>query len=196
MKIIGLTGGIGSGKTTVSRMFSDLGIPVYIADTEAKKLTNSSKTIKKELIKVLGKKAYVNDKLNKKYVAGLIFNNEDLLKKVNSIIHPRVAEHFNNWCEKQNATYIIKEAAILSENGSYKGCDLTILITAPLKDRLARVLKRDSITKKEIEDRIKNQWSDDIKSEFADFVIENLDINTTQEKVKRIHLFLLKNQTE
>lgn len=194
MKIIGLTGGIGSGKTTVSKMFSDLGIPIYIADIEAKKLTSSSKLIKKELINLLGEKAYTKGKINKKFIANLIFNNEDLLAKVNSIIHPRVAKHFNNWVKKQNAPYCIKEAAILFENEGYKNCDLNILITAPLQNRINRVLKRDSISIKEIEDRIKNQWTDEVKSELADFIIENIELKITQKKVYNIHLFLLKNQ--
>ncbi len=193
MKIVGLTGGIGSGKTTVSKMFNELGIPVYIADIEAKKLTNSSDLIKKELIGILGEEAYLKGMLNKKYVANLIFNDKELLEKVNSIIHPRVAEHFNNWCEKQKTSYIIKEAAILFENEGYKSCDFTVLITAPLQERIKRVLERDSITEKEIEDRIKNQWSDDVKSELADFVIENIDLNATRKRVDEIHLFLLKS---
>lgn len=193
MKIVGLTGGIGSGKTTVSKMFAELGVPVYIADIEAKKLTNSSYIIKKELIQVLGEDSYLKGKLNKKYVANLIFNNEDLLKKVNTIIHPRVAAHFKNWCEKQNTSYVIKEAAILFENGSYKSCDFSILITAPLQERIKRVLIRDSSSEKEIEDRIKNQWSDDIKSELADFVIENINLEATQKRVDEVHLFLLKS---
>lgn len=193
MKIVGITGGIGSGKTTVSAMFSDLGIPVYIADIEAKKLTNSSKIIKKQLIKLLGKNSYLEEKINKKYVADLIFNDKELLDKVNSIIHPKVVEHFKRWCKKQKTAYIIKEAAILFENEGYKNCDYTILITAPLQVRIKRVLKRDSVTKKEIEDRIKNQWSDKKKKELADFTIENIDLEKTNEKVKKIHLYLLKN---
>jgi len=194
MKIVGITGGIGSGKTTVSAMFSDLGIPVYIADVEAKKLTNSSKIIKNKLIKLLGEESYLEGKINKKYVADLIFNDKELLDRVNSIIHPKVAEHFKRWCKKQKSAYVIKEAAILFENEGYKNCDFTILITAPIQVRIDRVLKRDAITKKEIEERIKNQWSDNKKKELADFTIENIDLKTTREKVKKIHLFLLKNQ--
>ena len=194
MKIVGLTGGIGSGKTTVSEMFKELGIPVYIADIEARKLTNTSKTIKKEIIQILGESAYNNGKINKKHVADLIFNDENLLKKINKIIHPKVAEHFKNWCGIQNAPYIIKEAAILFENDGYKSCDFTILITAPLELRINRVLKRDSITKKEILDRIKNQWCDDKKKKYADFIIENIELNTTLKKAKKIHINLLKKQ--
>ncbi len=194
MKIIGLTGGIGSGKTTVTKMFKGLGIPVYIADIEAKKLTNSSDIIQKKIIDVLGEKAYVNGKLNNKYVAELIFNDVNLLKKINNIIHPKVAEHFNKWAIEQDAPYIIKETAILYENDGYKSCDFTILITAPLDVRIDRVLKRDSITKDEILDRIKNQWTDNEKRKFANFIIENIHLDTTLKTVKRIHLNLLKKQ--
>lgn len=193
MKIIGLTGGIGSGKTTVAKMFEELGVPIYIADTEAKKLTNTSKIIKKELIALLGEETYLNNTLNKKYVANLIFNDEHLLKKVNSIIHPKVAEHFKKWTKKQNAPYCIKEAAILFENGSYKDCNFTILVTAPLNVRIDRVLLRDHTSKKEIEDRINNQWSDEIKIKLADAVIENIDMSTTKYKVNKLHLMLLKS---
>ena len=194
MKIIGLTGGIGSGKTTVSEMFKELGIPVYIADIEAKKLTNTSETLKKEIIQILGEGAYNHGEINKKYVADLIFNDKDLLIKINKVIHPKVADHFKKWCAIQNAPYIIKEAAILFENNGYKSCDLTVLITAPLEIRIKRVLKRDSISKKEILDRIKNQWNDDKKKKLADFVLENINIETTLKKVKIIHLNLLKKQ--
>ncbi len=193
MKIIGLTGGIGSGKTTVSMMFKELGIPIYIADIEAKKLTNTSKIIRNEIIAVLGEKAYAKEKLNNKYVAELIFNDVKLLNKINKIIHPKVAEHFKKWSIEQDAPYIIKEAAILYENDGYKKCDFTILITAPLELRIERVLKRDSITKDEILDRIKNQWTDAKKEKFADFIIENIHLDTTLKKVKAIHLNLLKN---
>jgi len=193
MMIVGLTGGIGSGKTTIAKMFEKLGIPVYIADVEAKVLTNSSQEIRKELIKLLGEEAYLNDMLNKKYVANLIFNDKELLSKVNAIIHPRVAEHFKKWYDMQNAPYCIKEAAILFENGAYKKCDYTILITAPLEKRIARVIKRDSSTLEEVENRMKNQWADAKKSKLADFIIESIDFETSQQKVNEIHLFLLKD---
>jgi len=193
MKIIGLTGGIGSGKTTVSMMFKELGVPIYIADIEAKKLTNTSKIIKKEIIDVLGEEAYVAGKLNTNFVAELIFNNKDLLKKINNIIHPKVAEHFNEWVCNQDAPYVIKEVAILFENNSYQSCDFTILITAPKEIRIERVLKREAISKREILDRIKNQWSDAKKKKLADIIIENIHLETTLKKVKKIHLNLLKN---
>ena len=193
MKIVGLTGGIGSGKTTVASMFKDLGVPVYIADVEAKRLTNTSKVIRKKIIALLGEEAYLPSEINKKYVANKIFNDEELLKKVNQIIHPKVAKHFAKWLTKQTGTYCIKEAAILFENGSYKLCDHTILITSPEEERINRVAKRDHLSRNEIESRIKNQWSDHKKSQLADTIIENTQLDTTQKKVENIHLFLLKS---
>ena len=187
MVIVGLTGGIGSGKTTVAKMFSDLGVPVYIADTEAKKLTNSSKLIQRELIALLGKNAYINNVLDRKYVADKIFNDKNLLQAVNSIIHPKVALHFKKWVSKQKSNYVIKEAAILFENGTYKNCDFIILVTAPKAIRIKRVMERDQATQFEIEQRMDNQWSDEKKEQLADIILENIDIEATKEKVLSIH---------
>ena len=192
MKVVGLTGGIGSGKTTVLSMFLDLGVPVYIADIEAKKLTNTSKVIRKKIIALLGKNSYLKTEINKKYVADIIFNDDELLKKVNKIIHSKVAHHFKKWVDKQNGVYCIKETAILFESASYKLCDYTILITSPKEERLKRVKNRDQLTRKEIENRMNNQWSDIEKSQLADVVIENVRLKNTQKKVKEVHLFLLK----
>jgi dephospho-CoA kinase len=187
MKIIGLTGGIGSGKTTVAHMFSELGVPIYIADVEAKRLTNTSKVIRRQLIKLLGEKAYTETGLDRKYVANKIFNDSALLQKVNKIIHPKVAAHFRKWLLKQKAAYVIKEAAILFENGSYKDCDMVLLVTAPKAIRIARVKDRDDTTKADIKQRMKNQWSDEEKQKRADIVIENIDLQTTRKTVKTIH---------
>ncbi|PVW16538.1 dephospho-CoA kinase [Marixanthomonas spongiae] len=192
MKTIGLTGGIGSGKTTVATMFSELGVPIYIADIEAKKLTNTSEAIKSELTEILGEKAYNKNGLNRKYVADQIFNNEQLLKKVNQIIHPRVAEHFKEWAQQQTGIYCIEEAAILFENGGYKNCDYTILVTAPKQLRIDRILKRDDTTETEIQSRMDNQWPDEKKKALADFTIENIDMEMTRAQVKEIHEYLLK----
>ena len=184
MKVVGLTGGIGSGKTTVAKMFIALGVPVYIADDEARRLTNSSLIIKRKLTDLLGIKVYKNGVLNRKYVADIIFKDKDLLNKVNKIIHPIVSLHFKRWMKNQEGNYCIKEAAILFENDGYKKCDLTILVIAPVKERISRVLNRDGSTKKAIETRIKNQWNDDKKCKLADIIIENIDLIKTNEKVR------------
>lgn len=191
MKIVGLTGGIGSGKTTVAKMFEALGVPIYIADDEAKKLTVTSAEIKEKLINLFGEIVYQNNVLNKSFLADKIFNNQDLLSQVNAIIHPVVATHFLDWVKNQDVSYVIKEAAILFESGSYKDCDVTILVTAPIELRLARVKKRDNATDEEIMSRINNQWSDEKKSKLADIILENIDIKTTKNSVLEIHQSLI-----
>lgn len=183
MKIIGLTGGIGSGKTTVAKMFQELGVPIYIADIESKKLSNTSELIREELIALLGEEAYVSDELNRKFVADKIFTDKLLLEKVNAIIHPRVAEHFQQWVNEQKAPYVIKEVAILFENGGEVDCDSVILVTAPKKIRIERVMTRDNTTIQDVENRMKNQWSDEKKRERSHFVIENIDLDHTKDQV-------------
>ena len=140
----------------------------------------------------MGENSYLSSGINKKFVANKIFNDNELLKKINQIIHPKVAKHFEKWMSKQSEVYCIKETAILFENNSYKLCDYTILITSPLEDRIQRVKIRDQLTRKEIENRINNQWSDDKKSQLADAIIESILLKNTQKKVEELHLFLLK----
>ena len=192
MKIVGLTGGIGSGKTTVAEMFSALGISVYNSDIEAKKLTNSSETIRQQLISLLGAETYNKEgTLDRKFMAGKIFNDEELLRKVNAIIHPKVAEHFKKWVSQQNSAYVIKEAAILFESGSDAQCDLVILVTASREERIRRVMDRDQVSQKEVEVRMKNQWSDSKKMKLANFVIQNNNLSETQKQVESLHSHLI-----
>ncbi len=191
MKIVGLTGGIGSGKTTVAKMFAELGVPVYIADVEAKLLTDRSKVIRRKMIALLGEETYHNDTLNRPYVAQKIFNDKTLLEQVNAIIHPKVGQHFNRWVKKQKGAYCIKEAAILFESGGYKNCDYIILITAPKEIRIKRVLERDTTTREDIESRMSHQWKDERKKSLSHFHIENTDLTTTRRKVEEVHNHLL-----
>lgn len=193
-KIIGLTGGIGSGKTTVAKMFQDLGVPVYIADEEAKKLNDTSKTIIKGLKKLLGDTIYSADgKLNRKKMASMIFNDAEVLAKVNNLIHPEVAKHFEKWTALQTVPYVLKEAAILFESGSHKNCDKVILVTAPEEIRIKRVMNRDKVSREEVLSRMKNQWSEEEKRKLSDFIIENTDIAHTYSQVETLHMNLLKN---
>lgn len=191
MIIVGLTGGIGSGKTTVAKEFYALGIPIYIADVEAKKLMNTSKVIKKELIELIGKEAYVQNELNRPFLASTIFNDKDYLQKMNEIVHPRVAKHFEKWVSKQTSPYIIKESAILFESGGYKKCDKIITVTAPLDIRIERLLQRDHTTKEKINDIINNQWSDEEKLKHSHFVIVNDTLDETKVQVIYIHKQIL-----
>ena len=191
MKIVGLTGGIGSGKSTVAKMFLALGVPVYIADDEAKKLMNRSKVIQRKLIALFGGEAYKNGMLNRPYLANLIFNNKGLLQQMNGIVHPKVAKHFENWVKKQQAPYVIKEVAILFENSGHTKCDYTITVTAPKALRIERLLQRDSTTVAKIEAIIKNQLPDKVKIRMSDFVIKNTSLNDTERQVHNIHYSLL-----
>lgn len=191
MMIVGLTGGIGSGKTTVADFFKDLGIPIYIADEEAKKLM-LKESVKFEIITLLGEKSYDSSgKPNRKFIASQVFEDKILLEKLNGIIHPKVRQHFKKWAEKQDAAYVIYEAAILFETQKYKQFDHSILVTAPKKIRMQRLKARDNSTEKEIEARMQNQWSDARKKNLADFVIKNTDLTKTKVKVSKIHCFLL-----
>lgn len=192
MIVVGLTGGIGSGKTTVAKQFLRLGIPVYIADDEAKKLMNCSKVIKRKLIKLFGDEAYLDNQLNKPFIANIIFNDKTYLQQMNNIVHPRVAAHFKKWVAKQNSSYVIKEVAILFENGGYKQCDYVITVTAPKEIRMERLLKRDNTTYEKVEAIMKNQWSDEEKIKLSDYVITNTQLEKTINQVSEIHIKILK----
>jgi dephospho-CoA kinase len=193
MKIIGLTGGIGSGKTTVAKMFQELHVPVYIADLEAKRLMNNSKVIKRKLIELFSNNAYQNNVLNKPFIADRTFNNKDLLSKMNAIVHPKVRAHFKKWIEKQNTPYVIKEAAILFESGGYLNCDAVITVTASEKDRIQRVIARDKSSISKVKAIIDNQWSDVKKIKLSQYVIINNKLSKTKAQVTKIHQEILKN---
>jgi dephospho-CoA kinase len=192
MRTIGLTGGIGSGKSTVAKMFAELGVPVYIADDAGKYLLATSKIVRRKMILLLGEECYVDDAPNKPYISNIIFNDSEKLAAVNAIIHPKVAQHFKRWMKKQDAAYCIKEAAILFENGGYTKCDYTILVTAPLDVRITRVQKRDQATREQVISRMNNQWSDAKKTTLADFVIVNTNLDSTLAEVIILHKKLMK----
>lgn len=192
-KIIGLTGGIGSGKSTVANYIASKGIPVYIADEEAKKIMERDDV--KQKIQNLFTESILNsdNSLNRKKIAEFVFNNPDKLKELNAIVHPEVRLHFKNWLkEHKNHPFIIKEVAILFETGGNKQCDKVILITAPEELRIERAMKRDNLTKKDILVRIKNQISDSKKKELSDFVVENINLNNTFLKIDEILKILAK----
>lgn len=191
MKIIGLTGGIGSGKTTVAGFFRELGIPVYIADEAGKRLMNSSPSVKQQLLTLFGPKAYKEDQLDNKYIASLVFASKARLQELNAIIHPAVEADFQQWKSLQIAPYVIYEAAILFESGGYKKCDKVILVTATYKERISRVQKRDESSIEEIEDRIAHQWSDEKKRNLANYEIINSELSFTKEQVQNLHQILL-----
>ena len=173
-KIVGLTGGIGSGKTTVAHIFKSLGVPVYNSDKEAKSLMQSSEVIKQELIQLLGEDCYTADgQLNRSFIASKVFEDAVLLEKINAIVHPKVATHFEQWFSKQNTPYIIKEVAILFETKSQYLFDFIITVTAPVEIRIQRVMERDQKTKKEVQAIIDKQLPDSEKIIQSNFVINN-----------------------
>lgn len=192
MKVVGLTGGIGSGKTTVAGFFRELGIPVYIADEAGKRLMNTSSEIKQAITELFGEESYNGNSPNRKFIASRVFNDKTQLEKLNQIIHPAVEADFKGWLSAQRADYVIYEAAILFETGSYKKCDLNILVTAPQTLRIDRLQKRDNSSREEIKQRMNNQWSDAKKSELADFIIKNEELQQTRLQVEHIHGEILK----
>lgn len=192
MKIVGLTGGIGSGKSTVARFFTDLGIPVYIADQAAKKLMHHS-PVKDEILELFGAKSYdTSGQLNRKFIAEQVFSAKEKLEQLNAIVHPRVEEDFQKWVASQETSYILYEAAILFETGKYKNFDYCILVVASENERIKRLQKRDSASEREIRQRMQHQWSDARKKKLADTVIDNHNLSKTKSEVLKLHLFLSK----
>lgn len=178
MRKIGITGGIGSGKTTVCEIFKLLGVPVFHADLEAKFLQNNDLHIRDRLIKLFGKQIYSKDRmLDRKKMAGLIFNDSEALANVNSIIHPAVRQNFLKWTNiHQDASYILYEAAILLESGYVSDFDSNILVLADEKIRIERVIKRDHVSEEQVMQRINNQMPDAKKIAMVDYIIENSNV--------------------
>ena len=176
---LGITGGIGSGKSIVSEIFKLLDIPVYIADIESKKLTATSSIIKEKLIEEFGKELYDGDTLNKPLFASYIFNDKIKLEKANKIIHPEVDKHFLNWIKSyDDYPLIAAEAAILFESGMNRFMDKTLMVYTPFEERINRVIRRDTSTREKVMERINSQMPDEKKAELADFIIYNDENNS------------------
>ena len=184
---IGITGGIGSGKSVVSSLFTLAGIPVYVAYDESKRLTNTSPVIRKKLKGLLGDDIYVKDKLDRKKLASFIFSDEVLLKKVNGIIHPVVRENFKEWAAKQNSKCCVMESAILYESGLDKDMDVVLMVYAPVELRLTRAMLRDGASEADIMKRMNRQMPDELKRNQADFVIIN---NGVQSLIPQVDQFI------
>ena len=170
---VGLTGGIGSGKSTVANIFKVLGIPVFDADTAAKTIMNDDETLKQQIIKTFGDASYSNSQLNRKYIAGIVFNDPFKLEQLNAIVHPATIAAAEKWMLLQNTPYAVKEAALLFESGSVAGTDVVVGVFAPQALRILRVMERDNISRQEVLSRISRQIDDDIKRLLCDYVLIN-----------------------
>lgn len=190
-KIIGLTGGIGSGKTRVVKVFSDLGVPCYVADNAAKELMAKEASLIKQIKDLFGAKAYNTQGLNRAYIGAIVFSDPQKLKALNAIVHPAVAKDFSLWLALQKAPYVIKEVAILFETGGYKAVDQTLLITAPKEVRLQRAMQRDQVAKEVILARMNHQWEDEQRIPLADHIINNDIWEETLKEIKRLHTYFL-----
>ena len=193
---IGVTGGIGSGKTTVCKLIEKMGFPVFYADVEAKNLMRFNKNIVDGLIRLFGEAAYEGNELNRTHLAQIVFNNPSLLNELNEIIHPEVRIAFNDFALKnEHRKLVFNEAAILFETGAYKNFDATILVTASLDNKILRVGERDQIPQEKILERMNNQWPDEKKIPLATYIIQN-DHQALQPQIENIINALLENKKE
>lgn len=194
---IGLTGGIGSGKTTVAKVLEVLGIPVYYADEAAKDLMNKNELLKQQLIFHFGEATYFEDgQLNRKHLSSIVFANKEKLELLNSLVHPVTIADAQQWFSKQTSPYVVKEAALLFESGSAEGLDYVIGVTAPATLRIKRVMDRDHVTAEEVKRRMANQLDDGIKMKLCDFVLQNNEQQLLLPQVIQLHEKLISRSKE
>lgn len=192
---VGITGGIGSGKSFVSSIFRTMGIPFYDADREAKFLMNHDPDLRRGLIDAFGVQVYQSDgSLDRKWLAKQVFEDRAKLNLLNSIVHPIVIRHGERWAERQSAVYSLKEAALLIESGSYESLDCLILVRAPEPLRIERVMRRDHVSRAEVIDRISKQMAEDEKQKFADFTILNDGVSPLLPQILHTHQQILDRQ--
>jgi dephospho-CoA kinase len=189
---LGVTGGIGSGKSTVCRVFSVLGIPVFSADIEAKRIQDNDPEIKDKINSIAGKDLYSSGRLDRTELARLIFNNKDFLWEVNSVVHPAVFNYFRRWVDMQDAPYSIMEAAILFESGAYRMMDRIVTVVTPLQERIDRLLKGNKLNREQITVRIRNQIDDESRIKKSDYVIYNSENDMIIPSILEIHQRMLK----
>lgn len=192
MKHYALTGGIGSGKSTVLALFKKLGVPTFSADNSAKHAMEVTPEVKAEVLALFGDKAYINGVLNREFIASQVFHDKTKLKALNNVVHPAAKAAYDQWKEAQDAPYTVYEIPIVFELDVQDRFDGVILITTPESERINRVQTRDNMAEKAVRARMKNQWTDDQKIPLADFVIENVDLSNTEVQVSRLHQKLLK----
>lgn len=184
---IGITGGIGSGKSTVCRLLEQYGAVVYDSDAEAKRLMNSDETMRKHLIEVFGEECYDAEGLNRTYLAGRVFGDKEELQRLNSIVHPAVKADFRRWAEEQTAPYVILESAILFDAGFESEVDTTLAVLAPMPERVRRALERDGVDREAVMNRISNQMSDDELHRRANRCVVNLKMDYLESDVEQLH---------
>lgn len=186
MKVIGLTGGIGSGKTTVAHYLESLGIPIYIADLRAREITNRPDIVEK-IAALFGSEVVQDGKIDRAALASIVFNDSAKLRQLNEIIHPAVEKDFREWLEQhKHHDIVVKEAAILFETGSYKSLDAVINVSAPEDIRIERVMSRDNVTREQVLERMKNQFSEEKRQQLADFNVLNINISQMKQQINDI----------
>ncbi len=195
MYTVGITGGIGCGKSVVAHLFRILGIPVYDADQEAKKLYDHDPMLKALIIANFGPEVYPNHRFHPKALSEIVFRDPQKLKLLNEIIHPRVIAHSREWIKQQTSPYAVKEAALLIESGSYQELDTLIVVNSPIKMRIARVMQRDHISRDAVEARIKQQMPEPEKAKFAQHIIENNECMLLIPQVLDLHELFLRQST-
>ncbi|PKR80864.1 dephospho-CoA kinase [Brumimicrobium salinarum] len=183
---IGLTGGIGSGKSIIGKVLTIMGYPVFNSDDNAKLLMTESNDVKNEIKNVFGEEAYIDNQLNRSFLANKIFKNSAYKEQLNAIVHPAVRKAFHKWSKEQDASIIFNEAAILFETGRYTDFDYTILVTAPEEVRINRVIIRDGSNVQAVKDRINNQWPDEKKADLASYIITNDDSSLVTQQIEVI----------
>lgn len=189
---VAITGGMGSGKTTVLNYFKDFNIPTYIADEEAKGLMQKDEGLIVAIKQNFGEDAYEkNGRLNKSYLADQVFGKPKQLEKLNSLVHPAVRKHFQSWLGKQNSPYVIYESALIFEHNQQDMFDIMILVTAPKQLRIERIKNRNHWSEKHIQNRMKNQMDDNLKKEHVNFIIENIDKSLIKKETLKIHNYIL-----
>jgi dephospho-CoA kinase len=184
---VGITGGIGSGKSTVAKVFEVLGIPVYYADEAARRVMNEDEEVRKQIIQHFGPSSYKNNQLDRAYIAGQVFNNKQKLELMNSLVHPATIRDSENWMQRQTTPYAIKEAAIIFESGTQDQYDYIIGVTAPVSLRVLRALKRDGSTREQVLARMEKQIQDAIKMRLCDFVVYNDEQQAIIPQVIKLH---------
>ncbi|SCX89093.1 dephospho-CoA kinase [Flavobacterium caeni] len=185
-KILGLTGGIGSGKTTISKFFESMGIPVYVADDQGRRLTESKPMLSK-IRETFGDAVFDGEKLDRKKLSQMVFADPGKLQQLNGIVHPAVRKHFAKWLTThQDKPWVIRESAILFESGSYQDCDKIVTVAAPVEKRIERVMRRDGVTREQVLQRIGNQMTDAERAAKSDFVIENTDLQSAEKQAQKI----------